>query len=624
MDAESYLFHARGEANSKTGRVLAYSIDPATGRLSEAWEASRKLPAADRRQIITFNDNGAPAAFRWRSLDAGRRSQLDDDPALLDYLRGDAELEGSKFRARQDQTGPNRLGDIAFSVPVYVGAPGFRYRDEFEAAPYYEFARTYAQRAPMLYVGANDGMLHAFHAHTGVEVFAFAPGTVFANLRKTAHDGPHQPFVDGSPSVGDVFVDGRWRTLLVGALGRGGQGVYALDITDPAKVADVASHAADIALWEFTDADDPDLGLTYSRPVIARLRNGAWAAIFGNGYGSQQPDARASATGNAVLFIVDIATGEVIRKLDTGVGAKEAPRGAKGQNGLSTPAAADLDGDRIVDVVYAGDLYGNLWRFNVASSNSGDWSVAFGGEPLYQARSLDGDAQAVSMRPEIARGPRGKGALVLFGAGPHLPQQPVSAASRASTFYGVADGDGKPVRAPLALRPRPVERELARSHSPFERIRLGSNEPAPQGPGWRMDLAAPSDPEYFIGETALLDGRVIFRTLADPISCNGEGTVWTMSLRSADGGAADSSFDFSAAETVAAGEASPRTTAVAGFASSTRAIVTYGSTAVVQAQADDGKCLEHLYEAAEKDRITHLVRDCPRGASGRQSWRQLR
>ncbi len=175
----------------------------------------------------------------------------------------------------------------------------------------------------MIYVGANDGMLHAFHAEgdqRGTEAFAYIPGSVFPRLRQLASQTyGHQFYVDGSPSMGDAYFapSGRgrkaWRTVVAGGLNKGGQAIYALDVTDPAGFDE---HSI---LWEFTDADDRDLGFTYSQPIVQKLHDGQWYVIFGNGYNSMASDAHPSLTGNAVLYLVDIETG-VATKLDTGVG----------------------------------------------------------------------------------------------------------------------------------------------------------------------------------------------------------------------------------------------------------------------------------------------------------------
>jgi type IV pilus assembly protein PilY1 len=178
--------------------------------------------------------------------------------------------------------------------------------------------------------------------------------------------------------MGDAFWAGAWHTVLVGGLNNGGQGIYALDITSPTG-GDEAATASSKYLWEFTDASDTeyDLGQTFSRPAIAHMKNGKWVAIFGNGYNNTNPDGKVSTTGNAALYIVDLQTGSLIRKITTGVGMSADPLGTSRPNGLSTPAVVDVEGDNVADYVYAGDLFGNLWKFDVTSSNPSSWGVAY-------------------------------------------------------------------------------------------------------------------------------------------------------------------------------------------------------------------------------------------------------
>ena len=188
------------------------------------------------------------------------------------------------------------LGDIAGAGPVFVGAPNRFYTDNGYSQGTGDtpgFKEQHKDRIGVVYVGANDGMLHAFNAQTGEELFAYVPSLVYSNLADLANPQyggqvSHKDFVDGPIGEGDAFFDGAWHTVLVGALGRGAQGVYAVDVTNPEAVDE--GNPSVLPLWEFSDRTDPDLGYVYGKPSIVRIPDpnsaGAtrWVAVFGNGY----------------------------------------------------------------------------------------------------------------------------------------------------------------------------------------------------------------------------------------------------------------------------------------------------------------------------------------------------
>jgi Neisseria PilC beta-propeller domain len=236
-------------------------------------------------------------------------------PQRVQWLRGNSANEvgtcGSctpSFRSRPT----SKLADIIHSAPTYVAAPGFGYPDSMEGSPYSAFATANVSRAAMIYVGANDGMLHGFSATTGREVLAYVPTSVYKNLSAlttaslSATPGEataHHYQVDGSPTVADVYYSGAWHTLLVGGLGAGGQGIYALDVTDPSNFSE--ANASSIVRWEFSDADDADMGYTFAQPLLVKTNNGRWSVIVGNGYNNSEDDGQVSSSGHAVLFVLD-------------------------------------------------------------------------------------------------------------------------------------------------------------------------------------------------------------------------------------------------------------------------------------------------------------------------------
>ena len=250
-------------------------------------------------------------------------------------------------------------------------------------------------------------------AADGAEIFAFIPGPIFPKLTGagvaskdlTSPSYTHQFFVDGLPTMGDVFFNNAWHTVLVGGLNQGDK-AYTRS-TSLLRRALTESNAASLVLWEFTDTNDADLGYTFTQPSIVRLHNSQWAAVFGNGYNNAQSDGRASTTGYAVLYIVNIETGSVIRKISTQAGSALTP------NGLATPAVVDLDGDVIADYVFAGDLLGNMWKFDIRDPNPANWHVAYTDgsskpAPLYVATDSatpTPNRQPITDRPEVGRGP---------------------------------------------------------------------------------------------------------------------------------------------------------------------------------------------------------------------------
>ncbi len=534
----------------------------------------------------------------------------------------------------------------------------------------------------MIYVGANDGMLHAINAETGVEKFAYVPGkavNLLADLKNPNYS--HRYYVDGSPTTGDVFYNSAWHTVLVGGLNGGGQGLYALDVTNPASI-NTESDVASKVLWEFTDVNtaasgapngDSDLGYTYSRPSVVRLNTGVWAAVFGNGYNNTAPDGTASSTGNAVLYLVNIETGRLIMKLDTGVGMSADPLGINRPNGLSTVAPVDRDGDYKVDFVYAGDLFGNVWKFDVSGSSTSNWSVAYSGsatssstyakryngQPIFTARfdpSSAATTQPITSRPQVIRHPAGAdGFLVLFGTGKYIEVGDNSPTGQTTqTFYGVWDRPNYPVSsaANRFTRNHLVQQQVLKEVDEGEfsyRIttqnfltwHLTSGTPATSGSnrqylGWYMDLLntqGGSTNNY--GERAVSDplvrgGKIIFTTLLptdDPCDFGGEG--WLMEIDSATGARLPySPFDvnndgvFDLNDYIDAGDITGDGVADAEVPASGRKS-TVGIIPMPAVVTRESGRKEHKYESGSTGQIEMILENPGPGDFGRQSWRQL-
>ena len=391
-------------------------------------------PEVDTRVIVTHNGKrGVP--FRWSvdgaaALDPLQRQQLqanaqrpDYGPQLLNFLRGDRRLEsaelenGLRLRA-------SRHGDVVHSQVWYVGKPA---SGEPEKS-YRDFALAQRDRPEMIYVGANDGMLHGFSARTGVETLAYVPRGVVSNLHLLAERAyRHRYFVDGSPFTGDVNLGGtatqaQWRTLLVGALGAGGPGYFILDVTSPRPEDFSEGNADSLVVMDKTDGSDPDIGHVFAAPTleegnvrrslqITRTNNQRWAVILGNGYNS--------ANERPVLLIQYLDGDRELKKLTAGANATSIDSG--NGNGLSAPQFLDVTGDGVPDFVYAGDLQGHLWKFDISAASDQRWGVAFHGAPLFSAQR-GGKPQPITVAPTLRLHPEAGALMVAFGTGQALTE----------------------------------------------------------------------------------------------------------------------------------------------------------------------------------------------------------
>jgi len=439
LQTDTLLFQALFDSTDWSGDLEAYKLDTdGMPKSSPEWSAADKLDArsldfsdddftdgdASQRSIFTYSGSSG-TVFEWSQLTTAQQNDLrtnsagnlDDEAtgkARLRYLRGDHSQEqknNGPFRNRS-----SRLGDIIHSQPA--------------AHPDEDY----------VFVGANDGMLHAFETGTGAEAFAYVPAALYSTSTTeglhylTNPDYTHRYEVDLAPTVQKLTFGGT--TLLVGGLRGGGRGYFALDVSDP------ASFGAGDVLWEFTSNDDADLGYSFSRPVIAKLENGRWAVVFGNGYNDPSGG---SADGQAVLFLLMLNSDGTIYgspvKIATGAGS------ASNRNGLATPVMVDLNGDGLADRAYAGDLQGHLWAFDLSDTDSSNWTVAYSGSPLFTARNDNGDVQPITTQPIAVAHPtigltadNNPDMMVLFGTGQYLTNADKSS-NNEQTYYGVWDRD---------------------------------------------------------------------------------------------------------------------------------------------------------------------------------------
>ena len=509
------------------GKLTAFPLSKASdGSVSisntPAWEAGARLTSRTytTRSIFTLDPTaGAGAVFGWATLAKTQQDALNLNPGTgtsdgrgqlrVNYLRGDrsqeADSQGSNggiFRGRKTV-----FGDIINSGPVYVGGPS----TARSGTDYSAFLTKYLLRTPMVYVGANDGMLHAFNANTGDEVFAYVPNAVVGNLNQlTSITYTHRAYVDATPVVAEAQVGGNWKSVLAGGFGGGAQGVYALDVTDPDGQKSGAAFGASNVLWEFTDKDDADMGNVMGTPVVVKLLSGydnnnlpvfKWYIVVGNGLNANQADGYANTSAPSVLFILS---------LDKPTGAAwslnsnywkvvtPSPSTTALANGLSTPALVSQANGAAM-ALYAGDLQGNLWKFNLsglpATWNASGALLAFGGtpgKPMFVATSPNnGPRQPITMQPQVVYAPGGY--MVLFGTGKYYELADTTTAQTQS-FYGIYDGGGTNY---VSDRSKLNKQTLSLIDSDKSIQYTGSTAApgynAPRKPGWVMDFLDPSE-----------------------------------------------------------------------------------------------------------------------------------
>lgn len=446
-----------------TGEIQAYNVNLTTAVVSTTsnWSTNtqaridaKTTASSDTRIIATFNGS-AGIPFQWSSLTASQQGRLNsnttppgpsDGQTVLQFLRGWRGNEATLYRRRT-----HLLGDIVNAEGVVVSRALFNYSD----AGYSSFATTGlpSTRSKMLYQGANDGMLHAIDAATGDEKWAYIPGllinsslpgatTTSALVNLTRKSGfVHQYYIDATPVVADAYIGtsgstaSRWRTLLVGGLGKGGRGFFALDVTDPTATSEIS--LASKALWEVTDAD---MGYSYGKPVVVKTRAAGWVVLVTSGYNNvpaSNGGAPGSTTGDGkgYLYVFNAATGAQIAKLSTGSGTVAAP------SGLAQISAfvEDTDIDNTVDLVYGGDLNGDVWRFDLTGATSSGWTVS----KLATLKDAAGVSQPITTAPETGwiYSP-GKYRMVFVGTGKYLGTPDVNVPPEVDSMYGLKDAGG--------------------------------------------------------------------------------------------------------------------------------------------------------------------------------------
>lgn len=507
----------------------------------------------------------------------------------LNFIRGDRSLEGSAFRTRK-----SRMGDVINSGVAFSGAPTQRYN----TASYLTFYNANKNRTKAVFVGANDGMLHAFNADTMTELFAYIPSWMGPKLPLLAdpnyNSSLHTSYVDATPVVTEAQLGTEWKTVLVSGTGGGGQGVFALDVTNP------ATFSASNVLWEFTDKNDPDMGNVVGTPKIVKIRTNAkseavatykWFAVVASGVNNYVNDGagRFSTTGMPALFLLDLAkasadnwtlgsnyfkiTFPVSNDVALGTQVLNADGSGTGQ-GKATgmihfEATSDTNG--AVEYFYLGDLQGQFWKLDMSaanlsvSSNTGNWDLntlsyfkngsSGNAIPMYIAKDSSDKVQPISMNPSIAFGPENS-YVVAFGTGKYLEasDNAISSATQRQSFYVLYDpkqGDQSDTLGTAGINGRGRLQAASVSGSTIDTpaflwtaaksATTGVSTPNRKA-GWYMDFpyGGSSGGERQITNAVLFGKRIIFTSLMPPTSSTsacGGGSSYTYfaNLASGDG-----------------------------------------------------------------------------------------
>ena len=581
VTGDNFAYLANYTTQKWSGDVQAHEIDPATGLVQSPvlWSAQSKLDAitanaCDARRIyllragatnnlvnFTWNTRacdltGSPSGTADTGLNSteqayfgvGNVSLLSQYPSMTDgssgsadqrtaalgasvvnFLRGQRGLEdfAANDAARLFRKRDHVLGDTVNGQPVYVRAPFAYYGD----AGYAAFKSAQFGRTPMLYVPANDGMLHAFYAGTsatdaqgGKEAWAVIPSSVLPNLYKLAdfnYANVHQYSVDGTPTVSDVYDGSAWKTMLVGGLNAGGRAFYALDVTDPVSPK---------GLWEFKWSDtcydplnaatagaDCHLGLSFGKPLITKLADGRWVVMVTSGYNNVNATAKPG-DGIGYLYVLNASTGQIIYKIATGAGSAATPSGLAQINNYVDKAEVD----NLAVRVYGTDLLGNIWRFDVNNNlpPSGREATLVG-----TARDAGGTAQPITVRPELTQ--YGGKPMLFVATGRLLGATDVSDLQTQSV-YGIVDplgattaySDLRAAMAPLGMT------QVGSGTGATRTVQCtGSTSQCASADGWRVDL--PDAGERVNVEMKLRSGTLIIGSNVPQISaCSAGGYSW--------------------------------------------------------------------------------------------------
>lgn len=548
LEDETKVYQALFNSDGWSGTIRAYPLQ-SNGTVNEAnisWTTDTTLTATSARKIYTLGDTGRVnlSASGWSGSAAA---------ALKSALQLSSETTTNNAQKRfnwlmgTDQTGlrPRQriLGDIINSDPAYAGAGGQRYYllpSDYGSATYEAYVESKANRTKAVFVGANDGMMHAFNADTGAELFAYIPRGVYAKLASLSSvTYQHKYTVDGPLYVGDAYITvggvKQWRTLVSGTLGAGGRGAYLLDVTD------VLTNGGDPQIIFDIHADDAslsyrnDLGYSNSAMLIVPTPGGHWSAILSNG--------TESGNGIAKLIAIDVETPSSFKSIATST---------QTGNGLSG-AALLPNAEGVSTYAYAGDIKGNMWKFDLTSTSMSGWSVAYsgGGNPKPLIRVLDsgGNLQPITGTPTLGRNalkPAGNGTnqtpsiMVYFGTGKYSEVADISSTA-VQSIYAIADTNNALSLTAVNRNTILKEKVITNESNEMRTVSPDATPVATQAPvvdwsaysGWYLDLKYGSSlkGERVIVKPLLMFDRLLLNTFIPSANqCDYGGSGWLMEL----------------------------------------------------------------------------------------------
>lgn len=545
LEKGSAVFSASVNAESWSGDLSAFEIGDNSLSSQPVWSAAKKLDAIsnndiDGRNVISIKYENkallnAGINFKWNELASEQKSYLDNKEDILKYLRGDR----SKERTDANPSGTlrsraSRLGDIVNSDPQFVHQQNYGYQrlqnwksgTSTVAEKYKEFRESdaYKARVPMVVVGANDGMLHAYDARLdgngGKELFAFVPNGVYANLKQLADiNYVHRYYVDGTPGIADAWLGDKWATVAVGVSGAGGKSVFALNITDVKNSNSVTKGSV---MWEFTD---PDMGYNMGQPAIVALPNQKFGVLISSGYHDTAPQ-------KGYIWILDIKDGSVLKKLELNT-----------TGNLGGVLATDLNGDREADRLYVADTLGQVWRADLSIDNNDNLVLAntLGTNPLIKVVDAKGAAQAITAPLVSAFNKYGQ-PMLLFGTGSfyRVGDNEIATNPQIESLYGVVD-TGKSIVGRSSLLQQKITLEKVQSD---QTLRAVSDNKLTSQQGWYLDLAWTASPsqnitgakgERVLAQANVFNRRVTFTSMTpvnDPCASGGTSMLMTLDLTS--------------------------------------------------------------------------------------------